>query len=267
MFVAFYDLATGNVQNLTNQPFYDVKNLSRLGDGKSMLITARHEGGTASQMYRIAYPSGETERLGEDLFDYSSISIARGARSLAAVAAEDKSQLWLLDVGNQNSARQISTGRHDGQGVAWLSNDSLVFGSNSSGSWDLWTIGADGNNLRQLTNDPAFDTDPSAASDGSFVVFSSTREGIYQLWRLNLADNTLLQLTSGIGEFYPQISPDNQWVVYHLLTPGELVTIWKVSTRGGSPVQISSVQTTRADVSPDGKQVVSTYRTSTSQIL
>ena len=262
MFAALYDVATAKVRNLTDQPFYEVKHVSWVGDGNSLLITARYEGETASQIYRVAYPSGETVRLVEDLLDYSGLSIARSAGKLVTVAAEDMAQLWVMDVENQGSAKQISAGRHDGQGVACLSNDSLVFGSNSGGSWDLWMMRADGSNLRQLTNDPAFDTDPAAASDGSFVVFSSTRGGIYQLWRMNLTDNSLTQLTSGTGEFYPQISPDNRWAVYHRLTPGEPVTVWKVSTQGGAPVQLSSVATTRADVSPDGKQVVSTYRIS-----
>ena len=262
MFAAIYDVTTGKVRNLTDYPFYEVKNLSWLAEGDSLLITARHEGETASQLFLVDYPSGEVKRLIQDLFDYYSLNVARGTGRLVTVAAEDVAQLWTLDVGNQDSAKQISTGRNDGQGAAWTSNDSLVFGSNSGGSWDLWMMRSDGSNLRQLTNDPAFDTDPAAASDGSFVVFSSTRGGIYHLWRLNLFDNSLTQLTKGTGEYYPQVSPDNQWAVFHRQTPGEPVAVWKVSTEGGPPVQLSSVTTTRADVSPDGKQVVSTYRIS-----
>lgn len=261
MFVALYDVAAGTTRNLTVQPFYEVEQISWLG-GDSLLFTARGEGETASQIYRAAYPSGEIARLVEDLFDYHGVSIAIATGKSITVVSEDVARLWLIDVEDPESARQISTGRHDGQGVTWLSNDRLVFGSNSGGSWDLWTINPDGGDLRQLTNDKPFDTDPTAAYDGSFVIFSSTRAGIYHLWRMNMTDGSLTQLTNGTGEFYPQISPDNQWVVYHRLSPGEPVTVWKVSTRGGAPVQLNSTPSSRADVSPNGKLVASTYRVS-----
>ncbi|HZH33870.1 MAG TPA: protein kinase [Pyrinomonadaceae bacterium] len=259
MSLALYHLENGRTHNLATPPFYEIKQFA--WDANAALIfTARREGETQNQLYRADSSSGETKRLFEDLVDYAGVSIARGEGKFVSVAAEDAAQIWTLEVGENDSAKQISAGKHDGQGISWLTQDSLVFGSNAGGSWDLWSTRADGSERRQLMNDAAFDTDPAASSDGSFVVFSSTRSGVYNLWRLNLVDNSLTQLTSGTGEYYPRITPDNQWTVFHRVGTGEPVAVWKVATGGGSPVQLTVKSSSRASVSPDGSLIASTYR-------
>jgi eukaryotic-like serine/threonine-protein kinase len=258
MFVYLYDVETGAEKTLTTEPFYDVNQIGWMPDGNSLVVITRQDGENRRRLYRVAFPGGEAARLTEDFYDYAIVSVARAANKFVTVAAEDEAQIWKFDTQN-NQILQITSGKNDSQGVAWLDNERIVFGSQTNDSWDLWTTGG-GGDLRQLTNDKAFDTDPAASPDGKFVVFSSNRAGIYNLWRMNLESGELIRLTNGTGEYYPQISPDGEWAVFHRTSPGDAIAVWKISTSGGSPAQLNAKATTRADISPDGKQVASTFR-------
>ncbi len=55
----------------------------------------------------------------------------------------------------------------------------IVFESNRNGSWDIYAMNADGNNLVQLTDDPADDRDPAGSPDGRKIAFHSNPDGIF----------------------------------------------------------------------------------------
>ena len=61
----------------------------------------------------------------------------------------------------------------------------IVFSSNRSGEWRLWTIQADGFGLTQLTTGTTEDqdVDPMFSQDGKSVLFTSTRGGKVGVWR------------------------------------------------------------------------------------
>ena len=50
---------------------------------------------------------------------------------------------------------------------------------------DLWLVGANGEGMRRLTDDPAADTEGRWAPDGRTVYFLSTRSGSSQVWKLD----------------------------------------------------------------------------------
>jgi Tol biopolymer transport system component len=74
--------------------------------------------------------------------------------------------------------------------IAQVSADSgerIVFSSDRSGPWQLWTVRPDGSDLQQLTqggeNDN--DVDPVFGPDGRQILFSSTRGGQVGVWRVD----------------------------------------------------------------------------------
>ena len=62
----------------------------------------------------------------------------------------------------------------------------IVFSSNRSGAWRLWTIKADGSELKQITRQEGdeSDVDPMFSPDGKSVLFTSTRGGKAGVWRV-----------------------------------------------------------------------------------
>jgi len=64
----------------------------------------------------------------------------------------------------------------------------IIFCSNRSGPWRLWSIRPDGSELKQLTKQETDDqdVDPMFSPDGKEVLFTSTRGGKTGVWRLAL---------------------------------------------------------------------------------
>ncbi|MER2563573.1 MAG: S9 family peptidase [Myxococcaceae bacterium] len=65
----------------------------------------------------------------------------------------------------------------------------------NKGLIDLWLINADGSNPRQLTSDPAPDSDPIFSPDGKSIFFLSARGGSSQVWKLSLEGGEPVQVT------------------------------------------------------------------------
>ena len=62
----------------------------------------------------------------------------------------------------------------------------IVFSSNRSGAWRIWTIKADGSNLTQITKQEGdeSDVDPTFSPDGKSILFTSTRGAKAGIWRM-----------------------------------------------------------------------------------
>ncbi|MEW5700908.1 MAG: S9 family peptidase [Candidatus Zixiibacteriota bacterium] len=85
------------------------------------------------------------------------------------------------------------------------------------GRTDLWLVGVDGTNLRQLTTDPAGDFNPRWSPDGKSIWFLSTRSGSAQVWRLPLTGGEAEQITKlplDVGNLI--LSPDGKWLAFSL---------------------------------------------------
>jgi Tol biopolymer transport system component len=79
------------------------------------------------------------------------------------------------------------------------------------GQEDIWVVGVDGTDLRQVTNDPARDRGSRFAPDGT-IYFYSARSGTYEFWNIRVDGTGARQLTHYPGLNYPLPSPDGRWV-------------------------------------------------------
>jgi len=78
-------------------------------------------------------------------------------------------------------------------------DDTLAFASNRANNYDIWTVTASGEKLKQLTDSPAYDASPSWSSDGSKIAFVSTRSGSMEIWIMNADGSNKRQLTNDGG--------------------------------------------------------------------
>ncbi len=65
----------------------------------------------------------------------------------------------------------------------------------NKGRTDLWVIGVDGKNMRQLTNNAAADNAGRWSPDGQWIYFISSRSGSSQVWKLQMSGGEAVQIT------------------------------------------------------------------------
>jgi Tol biopolymer transport system component len=89
----------------------------------------------------------------------------------------------------------------------------IVFSSNRSGPWHIWSVRPDGSDLKEITRGAPDenDVDPAFAPDGKSILFSSTRGGKAGVWRMALDGSNLERICDG-DQAEP--SPDGRRIAF-----------------------------------------------------
>lgn len=249
----------GAVKSLSGRRWYSVGRMAWLRDGSGLILNAKDQETSPSQLWHLLSASGEAHRITNDLNSYVGVSLTADSAALVTVQANLLSDIWTVPDKDANRARQVTLGKYDGvEGISWTSNGKIVYASNATGNVDLWIVNADGTDAKQLTANAGNNTLPSASPDGRYIVFVSDRTGLGHIWRMETDGSNPKQLTNGTDERRPQCSPDGKWVVYAALR-STWWSLWKVPIDGGDPVQIADKPSGRPVISPDGKLIACGY--------
>jgi eukaryotic-like serine/threonine-protein kinase len=232
-----------------------------LADGSGLALIAFDLETSSWQIWHISYPSGEVRKITYDVNNYSQLSLTAGSGALVTVQTEGAFSVWVSPQGDTSHARQVPSGRYDGQlGVSFMPDGRIVYVSRESGLNDIWIMDGDGKNKKQLTANASYNYHPWVTADGRYIVFTSTRsDGVRRIWRMDPDGGNLKRLTEGPGDILPQSSPDGRWVVFWSNHSGAL-RVWKVSIDGGAPVQLTDQVMYNPTVSPNGSQIACLYR-------
>ena len=133
----------------------------------------------------------------------------------------------------------ISQGEHYRGGISWGKENLLTISYNTSGAPDVFTIYANGQGARNLTNNPANDIAPVFSPDGKQIAFMSDRDGgKWHIYVMNADGSNVRRLTDGTHDSTPTWSPDGNWIAF-ASTRGGQFNIWMVDTHGGNLTQIT----------------------------
>ncbi len=133
----------------------------------------------------------------------------------------------------------------------------IVFESNRNGNWDIYSMDVNGNNLRQLTDHPAFDQYPACSPDGRRIAFASERHGPSDLYVMDSDGGNVVRLTnSNFVEDFPSWSPDGTKIAFASYRVGNW-EIYTIDTDGNNLTRLTKNERLDAapNWSPDGKKI------------
>ena len=241
----------GSISELSSRKWAGLSDLVWTPAGDAVLIVATEYIAAPGQVWEIGYPSGEPRRLTNSLSSYNWISITADGRSISLTEGETKSSIWVSPNTDPNSAKQIMPAKGDTWGISWTPDGRIVYVSDQSGDYEIWSMNADGSNAKQLTTDRILKMLPVVSPDGRYIVYTSAAGG-GQLFRIDMSGGNPVQLTSGVGGESPDISIDSKWVLYFTYIDGK-ASIVRVPIGGGEPQKLYDGIAIRPRYSHDGK--------------
>ena len=108
-------------------------------------------------------------------------------------------------------------------------NGKIVFNANQTGTWQMYTINANGTGMTQITNLPATTLEgwePSFSPDGQKIVFCHDMSGAAEIYTINADGTGLSQLTfDNLFDCAPRWSPDGMRIAFAREVPLTLQTV------------------------------------------
>jgi TolB protein len=144
----------------------------------------------------------------------------------------------------------------------------ILFESNRTGNWEIYTMKPDGTDLVRLTTNLAPDVTPIWSPDGKRIVFASERDaGDSEIYVMNADGSGQRRLTRQPGDdSHPHWSPDGARIVFNSArsTPDlsvdwskQHIEIFTMAADGSDVRQLTHFRTvtTYPQFSPDGKKI------------
>lgn len=171
-------------------------------NGQKLALTLSHKGNP--DIFAIDLTGKIVDRFTNHWGIDVSPTFSPDGKKMAFVSNRSGSpQIYIRDLINGGEQRLTFQGNYN-TSPDWSSLDRIAFSAMANGRSDIFTMDADGRNLRRLTENQSNNEDPSWSPDGRYIIFSSSREGEYHLYMMNANGQNQRRITFLKGE---QTSP------------------------------------------------------------
>ncbi len=244
-------LSDGKEKKVSAAGWRDVRGIAWLADSSGLLVVASEKEQLPAQIFRVAYPSGDVEKVTNDLNEYDGLSLSSKTKKLVTTKKLRLANIWIAkrDDGFRDP-EQITFGSGQYYDLSWTPDGKILASRVVNNRLDLWRMDADGENPEQITFGPSLNFRGRLTPDGRYIVYVSNEKGSYNIWRRNADGSDKIRLTHGNGEFAPRVAPDSKWVFYWSDNSGRW-SIWKVSIEGGAPQAFTDKTCWNHAISPD----------------
>lgn len=91
----------------------------------------------------------------------------------------------------------------------------IAFITSNEGELDIYVLDDNGQNLRRLTQNTGYNSQPAFSPDGSRIVFVSDRDGDNEIYIMNSDGTHQKRLTDNpANDYHPSFSPDGKQIVF-----------------------------------------------------
>jgi len=182
-------------------------------DGTSVVYSSNVEGGY--QLYRMDLDSKAVTRLTDGIGSLYAPEISPNGNRIVFTAEAGEQSIWLMRADGSNP-RPVSRDEGIGYDPTWSPDSSrIAFASKRDGSVQLYTINANGENLRRVTRGVnGIGGRSSWSPDGETLAFYAGTAGKRNIFLIGVDGKNLRQITDGGDNLGPCYSPDGQWITF-----------------------------------------------------
>ncbi|MGH9735463.1 MAG: protein kinase domain-containing protein [Candidatus Acidiferrales bacterium] len=256
------DLSSGRRHDFFTSPTRFVTGMIWSPSGNALLVAynSSETGYSRRAIASISYPGGVFRRITNDLNTYSSPSVSRDGKTLAAILGQVRVNLYVLPAGARTATSPVPLASQERvYSVSWTPTGRLLLDQ----GMQIQEVAADGSQSKVLYSDDSRTAiDPLVCQGGKTIVFSNLNgRGKVILWRMGADGTNPRQLTDDTNADTHFCSPDGRWVFYVNEQAGP--ALMRIPTDGGKADKFSNLAIgSSSDISPDGKLVAVTFEES-----
>ncbi|HEY4951739.1 MAG TPA: protein kinase [Candidatus Acidoferrales bacterium] len=206
-----------------------------LPEGDALLVPMREEGaGAQGQLWKVSYPSGEAQRLTNDLTDYSLpwLDLTADGAAVVTVEATVSLDLWAAPAGDSARATQLTSGGPSIFGVSILSKDRVLFVNRNH---EVFTANFDGSDRTLVAGSDRNILFVYGCGNGKHVVYSAARGNASDIWRMDADGSNPVQLTHDRSALLPVCSLDGSTVFFDY---EDQLGTWRMGIDGANPTSL-----------------------------
>lgn len=243
----------GEIKEVTliTSPLVGLDGLEWSRDGRSIFFCAE------GRLWRVRATGGTPEVLpfaqGGMMF-----AVARTGERLAFAQGQVDRNLWSVELASETKLAGSPKIFAPSTRLQWgprFSPDGnrVVFESDRSGTLEIWLADSDGANPTQLTFLRSNTGTPSWSPDGRNIAFDSRVSGHAELYIVSVDGGSPRKLMTGTSSAsHPFWSQDGKWIYFTTERP---LAIWKLPSRGGPSIRLTTEGRYYPQESVDGKVV------------
>ena len=212
--------------------------------GGSIVYSSNQNGGVFD-LFLFVFEGARLIRLTERIGNVVSPSFSPDGTKIlfANRAAEGPTSLWTIENTGENS-QLLYAGPNTIVAADWSPDgNTIAFAMtvDQPDAYEVFLMGADGSNVRQLTYGLAgiggsLDWSP----DGKYLLIYAGPQGDKDIFRIDVEGKTAAQLTDGGNNAASSFSPDGQWIAFNSLRNNDQADIFIMRTDGSGMRQVTT---------------------------
>ena len=209
------------------------------------IVYASNQNGGVFDLFLFVFEGSRLIRLTDRIGNVVSPSFSPDGKRIlfANRAGEGPTSLWTVDNTGEN-ADLLYAGPNTIVAADWSPDGSTIafaMAVDKPNSYEIFLMGADASNVRQLTRGlegigGSLDWSP----DGKRLLIYAGPEGDKNIFQIDVAAQTAEQLTDGGNNASASYSPDGQWIAFNSLRNNEQADIFIMRPDGTGIRQVTS---------------------------